>query len=286
MSATLEFAGHQLPAIGQGTWHMGDGIYPAEDEVNALRLGLDLGLTLIDTAEMYGNGRSEDIVGRALKGRRNDAYLVSKVLPSNASLKDVKRACERSLSYLNTDYLDMYLLHWRGGTPLEETIQGFEELKQEGKIREWGVSNFDSDDINDLITAEGGDHCKTNQVLYNLGSRGIEFDLRPQLRKLNIPVMAYCPVAQGGSYSRHLLNNETVQDIASELGISSTQLLLAWAIRPVEGKRDVVAIPKAVNPSHIRENAKALEVDLTSEQLQRLNEAFPPPNRRVPLDIV
>lgn len=286
MTRTVNLAGHQLPAIGQGTWHMGDGHYTVEQEVDGLRRGLDLGLTLIDTAEMYGNGRSESIVGRAVKGRRDDAFIVSKAVPSNASKKRLKEACERSLSYLGIDSLDLYLLHWPGSTPLSETLEGFEQLIDEGKIKRWGVSNFDTQDTNALARTSGSSDCATNQVLYNLGSRGIEFDLRPRLRELDIPLMAYCPVAQGGSASRHLVNHPIVQEIAAQHNASPTQLLLAWAIRPFNGEQDLIAIPKAVTPAHIEENAKALEITLSTEQLAKLDEAFPPPARPEPLDIV
>lgn len=286
MTRTVNFAGHQLPAIGQGTWHMGDGHYTAEQEVDGLRRGLDLGLTLIDTAEMYGNGRSESIVGRAVKGRRDDAFIVSKAVPSNASKQRLKEACERSLSCLGVESLDLYLLHWPGSTPLSETLEGFEQLIDEGKIKRWGVSNFDTSDTNALARTSGSRDCATNQVLYNLGSRGIEFDLRPRLRELDIPLMAYCPVAQGGSASRHLVNHPVVQEIAAQHNASPTQLLLAWAIRPFNDEQDLIAIPKAVTPAHIEENARALEITLSAEQLAKLDEAFPPPTRPEPLDIV
>lgn len=286
MPATVHFAGRELPAIGQGTWHMGEGHYSVEQEADGLRKGLDLGLSLIDTAEMYGSGRSESVVGKALAGRRDEAFVVSKALPSNASKRKLKQACERSLGWLGMDCMDLYLLHWRGGTPLDDTIEGFEELIKEGKIRDWGVSNFDTSDINELSRVSGSVGCTTNQVLYNLGSRGIEYDLRPRLRQLEIPVMAYCPVAQGGSFSRHLVNHPTVKEIASELNVSPTQLLLAWCIRPIDGQRDVIAIPKAVNPVHIEENAQALELTLEQHQLDRLDDAFPAPRRKEPLDIV
>ncbi|MGJ8514817.1 aldo/keto reductase [Carnimonas bestiolae] len=286
MTVTVNFAGQQLPAIGQGTWRMGDGHYTAEQEVDGLRRGLDLGLTLIDSAEMYGHGRSESIVGRAVKGRRDDAFIVSKALPSNATKKGLKEACERSLSYLGIDCLDLYLLHWPGSTPLSETLEGFEQLIDAGKIKRWGVSNFDTSATNALARTSGSSDCTTNQVLYNLGSRGIEFDLRPRLRELEIPLMAYCPVAQGGSASRHLVNHPIVQEIAAQHNASPTQLLLAWAIRPFNGERDLIAIPKAVTPAHIEENAKALEITLSAEQLKKLDEAFPPPAGPEPLDIV
>ncbi|WP_052365264.1 aldo/keto reductase [Halotalea alkalilenta] len=286
MTATLDFAGVRLPAIGQGTWHMGEGLYSQEEEVEALRRGLDLGLKLIDTAEMYADGRAEEIVGRALAGRRDEAYLVSKALPSHAGRDAVVRACERSLARLGTDRLDLYLLHWRGGTSLEETLEGFERLVEDGKILRYGVSNFDVDDIDELAALPGGERCATNQVLYHLGSRGIEYALLPRMRELKMPTMAYCPVAQGGVSSRALREHPEVKAIAGARGISPTQLLLAWTIRPRDGLRDILAIPKAVQPSHLAENAQSLEIELSEAELARLDRAFTPPQRKEPLDIV
>lgn len=286
MTATLDFAGVRLPAIGQGTWHMGEGLYTPEEETEALRRGLDLGLKLIDTAEMYADGHAEEIVGRALAGRRDEAYLVSKALPSHAGRDAVVRACERSLARLGTDRLDLYLLHWRGGTRLEETLEGFERLVEDGKILRYGVSNFDVDDIDELAALPGGERCATNQVLYHLGSRGIEYALLGRMRELSMPTMAYCPVAQGGVSSRALREHPEVKAIAEARGISPTQLLLAWTIRPRDGQRDILAIPKAVQPSHLAENAQSLEIELSEAELARLDRAFTPPQRKEPLDIV
>ena len=276
----------ELPAIGQGTWYMGEGLSPRQDEVRALQQGLDLGLTLIDTAEMYADGGAEEVVGQALKGRREQAFLVSKVYPWNAGRQSAIAACERSLRRLGTDHLDLYLLHWPGDIPLEDTLEAFERLQAQGKIRRFGVSNFDIDEMQALASLPGGGHCAVNQVLYHLGSRGIEHSLLPWQRERGLPTMAYCPLAQGGRLRRELLGHPELQAMAAEHGATPTQLLLAWAIRPVDGQRDVIAIPKAVQPEHVRQNAEALRLQLSDEVLSRLDAAFPAPNRKTPLDIV
>ncbi|RKR07544.1 diketogulonate reductase-like aldo/keto reductase [Kushneria sinocarnis] len=278
--------GTRLPAIGQGSWHMGEGRYTAREEADALRLGLDLGLKVIDTAEMYAGGRSEEVVGEAIRDRRDDAFVVSKVLPGNASRRGTIEACERSLAHLGIEQLDLYLLHWRGGTPLEETLEAFEQLIGDGKIARWGVSNLDTDDMQELLGLSGGRACQTNQLLYNLGSRGIEYDLLPTLTEHDIPVMAYCPVAQGGRQSRHLTDSDAVRAVADRHRVSPTQVLLAWTIREQGGQHPVMAIPKAVRPEHVRDNAAALTLELDDEDLARLDEAFPPPARKQRLDIV
>ncbi|WP_444999514.1 aldo/keto reductase [Halomonas mongoliensis] len=294
-SVTLPANAHEpavaLPAIGQGTWHMGEGLAPRSDEIRALQHGLSLGLTLIDTAEMYADGGAEEVVGRALLGRRHEAFLVSKVYPWNAGRDAAIAACEASLERLGTDYLDLYLLHWPGSVPLEETLEAFERLREAGKIRRFGVSNFDVDEMANLHALPGGEACATNQVLYHLGSRGIEHSLLPWQRARGIPTMAYCPLAQAGQLRRELLTHPELLEIASSLGITPTQLLLAWAIRPVaapqgERRRDVIAIPKATGLEHVEQNARALEVPLTDEALTRLDAAFPAPDRKTPLDIV
>lgn len=275
-----------LPAIGQGSWHMGEGQAPRRDEVRALQLGLDLGLTLIDTAEMYGEGGAEEVVGKALQGRRDQAFVVSKVYPWNAGRDSAIAACERSLERLGSDYLDLYLLHWPGNIPVEETLEAFERLRDQGKIRRFGVSNFDVDDMQALTALPGGDRCAVNQVLYNLGSRGIEYSLLPWQRERSLPTMAYSPIAQGGQQGKHLFNAEAVRDIAAQHGVSPAQVLLAWAIRPNAGRHDVIAIPKAVQPAHIEANAAALHLVLDDEALARLDAAFPAPDRKVSLDIL
>ncbi|MGO4999656.1 aldo/keto reductase [Oceanisphaera sp. W20_SRM_FM3] len=292
-TVTLKATTHQpaiaLPAIGQGTWYMGEGLVPRQDEVRALQQGLDLGLTLIDTAEMYGDGGAEEVVGQALKGRREQAFLVSKVYPWNAGKRSAIAACEASLQRLNTDYLDLYLLHWPGSIPLEETLEAFEQLRIDGKIKRFGISNFDLSEAQEWHALSGsltGQSTAVNQVLYHLGSRGIEHSLRPWQRQQQIPTMGYCPLAQGGSLRRDLLSNSELQAVAKELNISVPQLLLAWAIRPIDGQRDLIAIPKAVQPQHVQQNAEALNIQLSNEVLARLDNAFPAPNRKTSLDIV
>lgn len=275
-----------LPAIGQGTWYMGEGLAPKNQEVRALQQGLDLGLTLIDTAEMYGEGAAEEVVGEALRGRRDDAFVVSKVYPWNASRKGTIKACESSLRRLGIDCLDLYLLHWPGSTPLDETFEAFQRLQEQGKIKRFGVSNFDADGMQEVQQASGGSECAVNQVLYHLGSRGIEHSLRPWQRQHDMPIMAYCPIAQGGGLRRELLTDATVNEIARELNVTPAQVLLAWAIRPVDGERDVIAIPKAASPEHVEQNAAALSLQLNDDACERLDKAFPAPGRKTPLDIV
>ncbi|MGB8929200.1 aldo/keto reductase [Pantoea agglomerans] len=283
MRNTINFAGFgDLPVIGQGTWYMGENPAQRADEVAALQAGLECGLKLIDTAEMYADGGAEEVVGQALLGRRDRALLVSKVYPWNAGEVDAIAACERSLQRLQTDYLDLYLLHWRGNIPLEETLHAMERLQQQGKIRYWGVSNFDTDDMAELWDEEKGEACATNQVLYHLASRGIEFDLLPACQQRGVPVMAYCPLAQAGRLRDSLFTDPQLTQIAQQKGISVAQLLLAWVIR----QPGVIAIPKASSVAHVQENAAALEVKLTDEDLQLIDRAWPAPQHKLPLDIV
>lgn len=283
MRNTINFAGFgDLPVIGQGTWYMGENPAQRADEVAALQAGLECGLQLIDTAEMYADGGAEKVVGQALLGRRDRALLVSKVYPWNAGEVDAIAACERSLRRLQTDYLDLYLLHWRGNIPLEETLRAMERLQQQGKIRHWGVSNFDTDDMAELWDEEKGEACATNQVLYHLASRGIEFDLLPACQQRGVPVMAYCPLAQAGRLRDSLFTDPQLTQIAQQKGISVAQLLLAWVIR----QPGVIAIPKASSVAHVQENAAALEVELTDEDLQLIDRAWPAPQHKLPLDIV
>ncbi|WP_116474790.1 aldo/keto reductase [Zobellella maritima] len=276
----------ELPAIGQGTWYMGEGLAPRRDEIRALQQGLELGLRVIDTAEMYADGGAEEVVGEALKDRREQAFLVSKVYPWNAGRDSAIKACERSLQRLNTDYLDLYLLHWPGSIPLEETLEAFERLQADGKIKRFGVSNCDIHEMQALTHIHDGEQCAVNQVLYHLGSRGIEHTLLPWQRRQGMPTMAYCPLAQGGRLRRELFAHPELQAIAAELDATVAQLLLAWAIRPVNGKRDLIAIPKAVQPEHVQQNAEALDIRLDETLLARLDAAFPAPGRKTPLDIV
>ena len=283
MRNTINFAGFSdLSVIGQGTWYMGENPAQRADEVAALQAGLECGLKLIDTAEMYADGGAEEVVGQALLGRRDKALLVSKVYPWNAGEVDAIEACERSLRRLQTDYLDLYLLHWRGNVPLEETLRAMERLQQQGKIRHWGVSNFDTDDMAELWDEPEGNQCATNQVLYHLASRGIEFDLLPACQQREMPVMAYCPLAQAGRLRDSLFTDSLLTQIALQKGISVAQLLLAWVIR----QPGVIAIPKASSVVHVQENAAALEVELTNEDLQLIERAWPAPQHKSPLDIV
>jgi len=262
-------SGEQVSALGQGTWNMGDNRGQRDEEIATLRLGLDLGLTLIDTAEMYGSGRSEALIGEALAGRRDEAFIVSKVMPSNASRRDMVAACEQSLRHLQTDRIDLYLLHWPGSVPLQETLQGFEALVAAGKIRYWGVSNFDVDDMQDIVDLPGGAAMATNQVLYNLSRRGVEWDLLPWLRARKIPAMAYSPIEQA-----RLLRNTKLKDFATRHGMTPAQVALAWLL----AADDVIVIPKTSHRERLRENVGALTQPLTAEQLAELDRLFPAPS--------
>ncbi|MBX9444937.1 aldo/keto reductase [Dickeya chrysanthemi] len=275
-------SGETVPAIGQGTWFMGESAQRKGSEVRALQAGIDLGMTLIDTAEMYADGGAEDVVGEAIRGRRERVYLVSKVYPHNAGGERAIAACERSLKRLQTDYIDLYLLHWRGGIPLVDTIAAMERLQQSGKIRRWGVSNLDTDDMAELWSYRGGEQCQTNQVLYHLGSRGIEYDLLPWCQQRQLPVMAYCPLAQAGQLRYDLLTHPAVVQVAQQQALTPAQVLLAWVIR----QSGVIAIPKASTLAHVTENAAALEVTLSPEHLAILDAAYPAPHRKQPLDVV
>ena len=274
--------GTKVSALGQGTWYMGENYSKKNEEIKSLKLGLELGMNLIDTAEMYGDGLSEELVGEVINDVRKDVFLISKVYPHNAGLNSISKACENSLKRLKTDYLDLYLLHWRGGIPLEETIEGMERLKKEGKILRWGVSNFDTDDMDELYHKSNGENCAVNEVLYHIGSRGIEFDLLPWQRNNNIPTIAYCPLAQGGTLGKNILRNKTLNKIAKEHNIKPLQIALACTIR----ENDVISIPKASSVDHVIENAKAASIILSSEDIERLDKEFKKPSRKIPLDIV
>lgn len=269
--------GESIPALGQGTWMMGESASARAEEIAALRLGLDLGLTLIDTAEMYGEGRAEELVGEAIAGRREEVFLVSKVYPHNASRKATVAACERSLARLRTDRIDMYLLHWRGQVPLAETVQAFEGLQRAGKIRHWGVSNLDLADMEELWAVPGGKSVAANQLLYNLVRRGIEWDLLSRLRERGVPVMAYSPIEQA-----RLLRNASLKAFARRAGTTPAQAALAWLL----SKDDVIAIPKTSHPESVKENAAARDQRLTPEQLAELDRLFPPPQRASPLEML
>lgn len=266
-----------LCPLGQGTWNMGDRLAQRKAEIAALRAGIELGMRVIDTAEMYGDGRSESLVAEAIAGLRDELCLVSKVLPSNASRKGVVQSCEASLHRLKTDRLDVYLLHWSGSFPLVETMRGFEELVAAGKILSWGVSNLDLKEMQQLTGLPGGSACATDQVLYNLTRRGIEFDLLPWCQSLGMPVMAYSPVEQG-----RLLGNRTLKEVAKRLDATPAQVALAWVLR----QDGVVAIPKAASVAHVRENHKALELELDRRALGDLDAAFPPPKKKQPLEML
>ncbi|TAL54238.1 aldo/keto reductase [Pandoraea sp.] len=269
--------GTAVPALGQGTWMLGERPARRATEIDALRLGVSLGMRLIDTAEMYGEGKTEELVGEALDGLRDEVFLVSKVYPFNASRKGVIQACERSLERLRTDRIDLYLLHWRGEEPLAQTIAGFEALQQAGKIRYWGVSNFDTDDMQELFATPGGARCTTNQVLYNLSRRGPEFDLLPWQREHRMPIMAYSPLEQARLPARGALAS-----IADAHGCTAMQVALAWVL----SRPGVIAIPKAGRPEHVRENAGAGDIVLSAEELQALDQAFAPPKRKRPLEML
>ncbi len=274
---TIRFPdGTEAPALGQGTWNMGENAAEAKREVESLRAGLDLGTTLIDTAEMYAEGGAEQIVGEAIRGRR-DVFLVSKVYPWNASRKGTVEACENSLLRMGTDRIDLYLLHWRGNHPLAETVEAFEALKAAGKIGAWGVSNFDTDDMEELLAVPSGANVAANQVLYNLARRGIEFDLLPWCQQRNIPVMAYSPIEQG-----RILHNPELIRIAKANQATPAQVALAFLL-----ERDgVIVIPKTANAARAAENRDAVSLDITDEDWAALDAAFPPPTRKKPLEML
>ncbi|WP_242334643.1 MULTISPECIES: aldo/keto reductase [unclassified Anaeromyxobacter] len=270
--------GERIPALGLGTWFMAEDPSLRATERAALELGLDLGLTLIDTAELYADGRAEELVGEVIAGRRDEVFLVSKVLPTNASRAGTIAACERSLRRLGTDRIDLYLLHWRGAFPLEETVLAFQELVEAGKIRHWGVSNLDVPDLEELSGVPGGSQVQADQVLYNLSRRGIELGLLPWCRARGIPVMAYSPYEQG----RLLRDDAALANVAERHGATPAQIALAWILR-LDG---VNAIPKAGTPAHVEENRAALDLRLTREDLAELDGAFPPPEEERPLEVL
>ena len=272
---TLQLPGGEaVPVLGQGTWGMGEDTRRRGAEAAALRHGLDLGLTLIDTAEMYGEGGAEEVVAEAIRGRRDGVFVVSKVYPHNASARGTIAACERSLKRLGTDRIDLYLLHWRGAHPLAETVAAFERLQRDGKIRHWGVSNIDADEMEELAAEPGGAACAANQVLYNPQRRGIEWDLLPWCRERGVPVMAYSPIEQG-----RLPTGGALGEIARAHGCSAFQVALAWVL----AQPGVLAIPKAARPEHVAANARAAAIALSAAELAMIDRSFPPPTRKRPL---
>ncbi|KIR03576.1 Oxidoreductase, aldo/keto reductase family [Lachnospiraceae bacterium TWA4] len=274
--------GRSVPCMGQGTWYLGDNPSTREEEIKALRTGIESGMTLIDTAEMYGNGRSECLVGEAITSyNREDIFLVSKVLPQNAGKQRMRIACENSLKRLGVDTLDLYLYHWRGSIPLRETVEELEKLKELGMIRDWGVSNLDIDDMEELSKYDKKNHCQVNQVLYHMASRGIEYSLLPWMRKQKIALMSYCPLAQAGSLKRGLFTNKTLNEIAKGHDATVAQILLAWNIRG-EG---TIAIPRTGKMEHTLENAKATTINLSKEELELIDSIYPAPNHKVWLDM-
>ncbi|GHF32792.1 aldo/keto reductase [Streptomyces griseoluteus] len=269
-------SGEEISALGQGTWYLGENPARREQEIAALRLGVDLGMTVVDTAEMYGDGAAEELIGEALQGRREEIFLVSKVLPGHADRRGTVAACEASLRRLRSEQLDLYLLHWRGRWPLEETLAGFTDLMEAGKIRYWGVSNLDVAAMTELTALPGGDAVAVDQVLYNLSRRGIEWDLLPWCREAGVTVMAYSPIEQG-----RLLGVEALGAVARALGATPTQVALAWVLQ-----QGVAAIPRSGSPDHVRENRGAVELRLPSEALDILDRAFPPPSGPTPLEML
>ena len=275
--------GASVPAIGQGTWYLGEHKEREAQEIEALRAGIEAGLTLIDTAEMYGSGSSERLIGKAIQGYdREKLFLVSKVYPHNAGRAHIFQSCENSLKRLGTDYLDLYLLHWRGSVPFRETVECMQELIRRGLILRWGVSNLDIRDMEELWRVPGGSGCSVNQVLYHAASRGIEYSLLPWMRAQGVPLMAYCPLAQAGDLSGKLYESPVLKEIAAAHHVSVAQVLLAFVLR--DG--NTIAIPRSGKKAHTLDNAKAAELILSEEELMRINGAFPAPHRKEPLDIV
>ena len=270
-------SGERVPACGQGTWHMGDNARTRAEEIATLRLGLDLGATLIDTAEMYGEGEAEKLIAEAIAGRRDEVFLVSKVYPHNATRKGAVAACERSLRRLRTDRIDLYLLHWRGEVPFAETMAAFAALKDAGKIRHYGISNLDLEEMQELWSIPGGEGVETNQLLYNLTRRGIEWDLLPWLRERRVPVMAYSPLEEG-----RLIRNKKLIAFAQEHDMTPAQAALAWLL----AKDDIIVIPKTSSRERLRENLGAVEISLTTAQLKALDALFPPPKTKRPLELL
>jgi diketogulonate reductase-like aldo/keto reductase len=277
MRKTTFPSGEEVPVLGQGTWGLGERPASRQDEIDALRTGIDIGMTLIDTAEMYGDGAAEELIGEAIAGRREGIFIVDKVFPHNATRKGTVAACERSLRRLATDRIDLYLLHWRGAVPLEETLAAFDDLQRAGKIRYWGVSNFDVPDMEQVARVSGGAAVSSNQVLYNLTRRGIEYDLMPWCERNRVPIMAYSPLEQG-----RLMGHPAIRRIADAHSATPAQVALAWVLR----KEHLIAVPKASTPGHVKQNRAALDIHLTPDELAALDRAFPPPSHKMPLEMI
>jgi len=276
----VKIAEREVFPIGLGTWSMGDDKEKYTQELNALRSGLEAGIQVIDTAEMYGDGNSESLVGDAIKPfEREKLYLVSKVLPNNASKKQLPISLDNSLKRLKTDYLDLYLLHWQGGIPIEETTEAMEKAKIQGKIKSWGVSNFDVTNMAKLLKQSNGHHCVTNQVRYNLGDRGIDFDLVPMMKEHNMPLMAYAPVARGDRLGSNLTKQKVLLDISHKYNVNIFQILLAWCIR----NGQTIAIPQSSNNKHVISNVKSANIQLTEEDLVKIDSVYPEPRVSEPL---
>ena len=270
-------SGATVPRLGMGTWYLGEDPDGRDIELSALRTGIEIGLTLIDTAEMYGDGAAEELVGKAIAGRRDDVFLVSKVLPHHATREGTAKACQDSLRRLGTDHLDMYLLHWRGRAPLAEVVEAMEGLVHAGLVAGWGVSNFDASDIDELVAVPGGDRVQTDQVLYNLARRGPEYDLVPMCRDLGMPLMVYSPVDHG-----RLLEQPAVRSMAADKGVTPAQLAIAWVLR----LPDVFAVAKASTRAHVIENRAAMEIGFSPAELDQLDRLFPPPSSKMPLEML
>jgi len=276
----VKIASREVLPIGLGTMNMGDKADTFDQEVQAIRTGIDNGVQLIDTAEMYGSGNAEKLVGSAMKPyAREELFLISKVLPSNASKKDLPVSLDRSLKRLETDYIDLYLLHWKEEVPLEETVEALEKARNQGKIKAWGVSNLDVDDLEHVIHSPGGENCKANQVRYNVANRGTEFDLVPMMAKYDMPVIAYSPIDRGDSFEANLTKQQVLKDIAEKHEADVFQVLLAWAIR--DGQ--TIAIPQSSNPDHVVNNIKAAEIELTEQDLKQIDTVYPKPTSKQPL---
>lgn len=267
----------EIPVLGMGTWNMGDVPAKRREEIRALRRGIELGMNIIDTAELYGDGRSETLVGEAIREIREKVFLISKVLPSHAHKQGTIKACENSLKRLGTDYLDLYLLHWQGPYPFEETVEAMLELQKSGKINSWGISNMDVAEMEAFFRISGGSTCAANEILYNLTRRGAEFNLLPWCRQKQVAVIAYSPIEQG-----RLLNHPVLTEISRRHEATPAQIALAWVLR----QPNVIAIPKAGTVKHIEENFKSLSLRLTPEDLNKLDSAFPGPTRKQELEMI